>query len=208
MDIYFKFNMLVTSFFPLWVNIVIKNVYILLHKIYKQNSINVILVMKIMKANVVGVIFTVVISLITILSILYIEFFLYKKRKEDFMEGRVYNVCKENKLSSEFLLFYILPMLVYDFFIVLDLVLFLVYFCLLAFVCIRNNNLYTNMYLELRGYKLFKCDMETNVMGENKIYKNSLVISKNDLTMPCYQNVKYYDVTNLTYINLEGEKLK
>lgn len=46
-----------------------------------------------------------------------------------------------HKLASEFLLAYILPMIAFDFGDMNELILFLIYFSVLVFLCIRNNNM-------------------------------------------------------------------
>ena len=41
-------------------------------------------------------------------------------------------------------------------------VLFAICFVMLAFLCIRNSNVYTNIGLEFKRYKIFLCDLEAN----------------------------------------------
>ena len=68
-------------------------------------------------------------------------------------KGIIEKATKANKLSSEFLLAYILPMIAFDFGNLKYLALFVIYFTVLAFLCIRNNNIYTNVLLEVKGYR-------------------------------------------------------
>ena len=72
---------------------------------------------------------------------------------------KVKRAIRANKLSSEFLLAYILPMIAFDFTELKSVVLFAIYFVMLAFLCIRNSNVYTNIWLEFKGYKMFSCDL-------------------------------------------------
>lgn len=61
---------------------------------------------------------------------------------------------RANKLSAEFLLAYILPMIAFDYSTCKGIVLFLIYFCVLSFLCVRNNNVYTNIFFELKNKEL------------------------------------------------------
>ena len=117
-----------------------------------------------------------------------------------------YNIdsIKSNKLSSEFLLAYILPLIAFDFSNLKSLALFVVYFAILAFLCIRNNNIYTNIFLEFKRYRIYLCDIERLVPGDKTtIYYDSLIISKEDLTLLEDKSIKYWDCDNYIYIHIK-----
>ena len=98
-------------------------------------------------------------------------------------------------------------MIAFDFGDLQNLSLFLIYFAVLAFLCIRNNNIYTNIFLEFKGYRMFICDLECTILEEKHTYHDSLVISRDDLTQEEKNNVSYWDFDNYIYITeSKGEK--
>lgn len=74
---------------------------------------------------------------------------------------------------------------------------------MLAFLCIRNNNVYTNIWLEFKGYKMFLCELEADRMGRTHLYIDCLVISKNNLTTEIDNYMEYWDFDNYIYIDLK-----
>lgn len=120
----------------------------------------------------------------------------------------VAKAIKANKLSSEFLLAYILPMIAFDFGNAQNLVLFVIYFSVLAYLCIRNNNIYTNILLEFKGYRIYTCDLTCKVLEDNHTYHDSIVISKSDLTQETGNDVPYWDFENYIYITADRRDKK
>ena len=147
----------------------------------------------------------IVIAILVISSTVGINSFLKKKLtiKGNHPKGTVKKATKANKLSSEFLLAYILPMIAFDFGNPQKLVLFLIYFLVLAYLCIRNNNIYTNIFLEFKGYRIYTCDFECSVANVKHIYHDSIVISKTDLTQEEGNDVPYWDFENYIYITAD-----
>lgn len=87
-----------------------------------------------------------------------------------------------------------------------NITLFLIYFAVLAYLCIRNNNIYTNIFLEFKGYKMYTCDLECFILEEKHTYHDSLIISKDDLTQEEGNSVTYWDFDNYIYITTSGGK--
>lgn len=147
-----------------------------------------------------------IILIIVIISVCGINWFIKKlNNSNNISRGKIVKARKANKLSSEFLLAYILPMIAFDFGDIQSVILFLIYFVVLAFLCIRNNNIYTNILLEFKGYKMYNCDIECTVLNEAKVYCDSIIISSNDLTLNEGNNVKYWDFENYVYITVKEE---
>lgn len=97
--------------------------------------------------------------------------------------------------------------LAFDFGEIKDIVLFVIYFSVLAYLCIRNNNIYTNILLEFKGYKMYNCDIECSVLEQKKIYHDSLIISEDDLTQMEENEIPYWDFDKYIYIAInEGER--
>lgn len=138
-----------------------------------------------------------------VISIFSINGFLKDKISNNEPPKIKIKAIRANKLSSEFLLAYILPMIAFDFTAIKSVVLFAVYFAMLAFLCIRNSNVYTNIWLEFKGYKMFLCDLEVNKLGRAYLYNDCLVISKNNLTTKIDNDMDYWDFDNYIYIDLK-----
>ncbi len=159
-----------------------------------------------MKSNLLLVISILVITIVVIFSILGINSFIKRVNSDNnIMRGKIIKARKANKLSSEFLLAYILPMIAFDFDKLKSVIMFIIYFSVLAFLCLRNNNIYTNILLEFKGYKIYNCDIECNVMNSTKVYEDSFIISQYDLTVNESNSVKYWDFENYIYITAKED---
>lgn len=201
--------MFITSFIPLWLSILVFNVWGIVSNIYEnmcKNSGFVEILDFIFKTNTLEVISIIIILIINCVSIVSINIFLKDKNSLEIKpSGKIIEVKRSNKLSSEFLLAYILPMIAFDFSDLRKIILFIIYFLVLAILCVRNNNVYTNILLEFKGYKMYECDIECSVLNGKYIYKNSLIISKNDLMTEKDNEILYWDFDNYIYICL-GKK--
>ncbi|WP_415929688.1 hypothetical protein [Zhenpiania hominis] len=209
----FKWDMFVTSFIPLWLSIIVIDVWtIVLFIIENWNgqgkpSDNL---MNVLCRNHIQLVSIAVISVLVLVSIIGINSFLKKliQDKKHLPKGKIEKATKANKLSSEFLLAYILPMIAFDFGNTQNIVLFIIYFSVLAYLCIRNNNIYTNILLEIKGYRIYTCDLTCKVLGDHNTYHDSIVISKSDLTQEEGNDVPYWDFENYIYITADREDKK
>lgn len=200
----FKWDMFVTSFIPLWISIIVIDIWdFVLIVIDKWDGKVKILenLVALLSAGCIQIISIIAIVIVVFCSIGGINAFLKKLNSSDNNpKATVLKATKANKLSSEFLLAYILPMIAFDFGDLQNLSLFLIYFAVLAYLCIRNNNIYTNIFLEFKGYRLFICDLECTILEEKHTYHDSLVISKDDLAQEEKNDVSYWDFDNYIYI--------
>lgn len=207
MDKRFKWNMFITSFIPLWLSIVVADIWSIIEYginnwSHKHNIVYNL--SKAFQANVVSILVVLVTILLMIISICQINKFLRDKCSNDEPPKiKIKKARKTNNLSSEFLLAYILPMVAFDFTALKSVVLFAIYFAILAFLCIRNNNVYTNIWLEFKGYKMFLCELEAVRAGRAYTYNECLVISKNNLTTKIDKDMDYWDFDNYIYIDLK-----
>lgn len=141
----FKLSMLFTSFFPLWLSIIFLDILSIV-----QNK--TFILTEIIQISVIG--------LGLLLSIFYL-FFAFRMVKQDSSnEYQVQSVQHEKSLASEFLLSYILPLFAFDFTQWIGTVQFLIYFLVLSFLCIRNNQVYTNIIFEVMGYRFYTCEVK------------------------------------------------
>lgn len=207
MDLFFKINMFITSFLPLWFSIVFINTWSIveyaicnwLKDINWKNNLLYIAQARILELAVL--IFAIILPIVSMICIS--QFLKNKFEGHNKQKATIKSAKKANKLTSEFLLAYILPMIAFDFSAPRDLVLFTIYFLVLATLCISNDNIYTNIFLEFKKYKLYECDIERLVIGTNQTYCNTLVISRTDVTEPTNYNMEVYDFENYIYINLK-----
>lgn len=202
MDKKFKWNMFVTSFMPLWISIIIADMWALVAQWDEYDQKSRIL-KNLINDKKVEIICVVVITIIVVDSIIEINLFIRAKKKNITKpKATIKRSIRANKLSSEFLLAYILPMIAFNFSDLKDMVLFVVYFGVLAYLCIRNNNIYTNIYLEFKGYKMYICDLECQVANTKHKYEECLVISKDNLASRVNHQIEYFDFENYIYISL------
>ena len=204
----FKWDMFVTSFIPLWVSIIIFDVWDIVDcaiTSYPKKGKPLEKLLSFLSDNTIPIISIVVITSVVVLSIIGVNGFLKEReRSTQNPSGRILRAKKANKLSSEFLLAYILPLIAFDFSDLKSIALFLTYFAILAFLCIRNNNIYTNVMLEFKKYRIYSCDIERRLPGERSItYYDSLIISRDDLTSLENKNIKHWDCDNYIYIHIK-----
>lgn len=206
MDKKFKWNMFITSFIPLWLSIMVSDIWNIAEsgiKTWRHCDSICMNVFNICRENWGCVFVVLVIGILMLTSIISINRFLRdKKRNNTPHKVKIKKALRANKLSSEFLLAYILPMIAFDFAEFKSVVLFIIYFGMLAFLCIRNSNVYTNIWLEIKGYRMYLCDLETNIMDRPHIYEECLVISKNNLTIKIDNDIECWDFDNYIYIDL------
>lgn len=202
----FKWNMLITAFIPLWISIIVSDIWAVVERGMENweycESI-CLNIFNICKENWVCIFIVFVIGILMMISIVSINRFLKEKKSNNYPPRiKIRKAIRVNKLSSEFLLAYILPMIAFDFTKLKSVVLFVIYFGILAFLCIRNSNVYTNIWLEFKGYRMYLCDLQADIMDRPHIYKECLVISKNNLTVKIENDIKYWDFDNYIYIDL------
>lgn len=207
-----KWNMFVTSFIPLWVTIILSDAWdigayaIARLECFKAPGAGFRgEAERLLRANWIQIATIVVVCAMLSASIWRLSGFLKQKEKENCPKGKLLRVAANGRLPAEFLLAYVLPMVAFDFSEGKGVMLFAVYFQVLAYLCIRNNNIYTNIYLELRKYRMYECDIECRVGNDTYVYSGSLVISRRDLRTQAGGGIRYYDFDNYVYIDMEKE---
>lgn len=207
----FKWDMFVTSFIPLWISIIIFDIWDLIDysiTAYPKKGKSLEKLLSFACDNIIQFISIIVIIIVVSFSIHGINNFL--KDRENSRQnpaGTILKAKKANKLSSEFLLAYILPLIAFDFSNLKSIALFLTYFAILAYLCIRNNNIYTNIMLDFKKYRIYSCDIQRPAPGKQTIiYYDSLIISKEDLTSLQNKKIKYWDCDNYIYIHIKENK--
>ncbi|NLF41670.1 MAG: hypothetical protein GX587_03150 [Bacteroidales bacterium] len=161
----FKLAMFITSFIPLWLTVIFIDILNIIN-----NHMNL---------------WTEYISIVTIIvlnafSILVLFKSMASIQSTEYNSYKVIEAIQEKGITSEFLLSYVLPLFAFEFTQWDGVVQFLIYFIILAFLCIRNNNVYANLILEIKKYKFYDCELQWKPEPSVKPIK-VIVLSKENL---------------------------
>jgi len=116
-----------------------------------------------------------------------------KIQPSEYIAYKVINVRQEKGITSEFLLSYVLPLFAFDFTQWDGVIQFLIYFIVLTFLCIRNNNVYANLVFEIKKYKFYDCELQWKAES-NVDTINAMVISKENI---CSQKGNTIEIASL-----------
>lgn len=144
MNRFFKSAMFFTSFLPLWITIIFINV-----KSIVENENNLSTEYISICCILLGLIISMFVIIVSIKNLTKVTFRNYK----------IIDASQEKGITSEFLLSYILPLFAFDFTKWDSVITFIIYFLILAFLCIRNNNVYANLFFEIKNYKFYNCEL-------------------------------------------------
>lgn len=106
----------------------------------------------------------------------------YKEMKEGSLKYKLKTVEEQKSITAEYLLSYILPLFAFDFTRWDQVILFLVYFSTLGYLCIRHNQISVNIVLELSGYRFYKCELlyeQASTLEKYIISKEKLINHEN-----------------------------
>lgn len=76
------------------------------------------------------------------------------------------NAKEEKTVTADFLLSYILPLFAFDFTLWDQVVLFLVFFFVLGFICVKHNYFSMNIVLEICNYRFYNCKLNNSDVVE------------------------------------------
>lgn len=133
-----------------------------------------------------------VILIISIISLVILMLSFNKKNADGSQEYTIDDIEEEKALSAEYLLSYILPLFAFDFTVWHQVVLFLVFFFVLAFLCIRHNYFSVNILLELFGYRFYRCTLQ----NEDGVSISKVVISKERLLNRKTERILIHPINN------------
>ncbi|MBF0936603.1 hypothetical protein [Abiotrophia sp.] len=173
-----------TSFMPLWVSVIFIDI-----KSCIENTAN----LWTERISLALIFLAIFISMITL-------FFAFRSQtKEGCVELQIKAASEDKTVTAEYLLAYILPLSAFDFTKWDQVVLFLVFFLTLGFLCIRHNHFTVNIYLEIRKYKTYTCEMENE---DSKIVQCK-VISKQMLNAKKGESIYLKSLNNEIKLNIE-----
>ena len=80
--------------------------------------------------------------------------------KEGTTPHKVISATEEKTITAEYLLSYILPLFAFDFTQWSQVILFLIFYLTLGFLCIRHNYFSVNIILEIAKFRFYTCMVE------------------------------------------------
>lgn len=158
----FSFSLYYISFAPLWISVLFIDI-----KSCIENHVD----LWTEKISIGSILILTLVCLI----VLMIE--LCTNGKEGTMPQTLKQAKEEKTITAEYLLSYILPLFAFDFTVWNEVVLFLIFFVTLGFLCIKHNYFSVNIVLELANFKFYSCifknedDVETeqSVISHRKL---------------------------------------
>jgi fatty-acid desaturase len=129
---------------------------------------------------------------LTIISILIVRKFFNSRSSDGVQEYTIETVLEEKAITSEFLLSYVLPLFAFDFTVWHKVVLFLLFYSVLAFLCVRHSYFSVNVVLEMMKYRFYKCDLQ----NEDEVKVSKVVISKEHLNNRKNEMIKLRLINN------------
>lgn len=141
----FSLSLYHTSFAPLWISILFIDI-----KSCTENQSN--------RWTELISIGCILISCLIALTVLMVA--LCTNGKEGTTPHRVISATEEKTITAEYLLSYILPLFAFDFTQWSQVVLFLIFYLTLGFLCIRHNYFSVNIILEVANFRFYFCTIE------------------------------------------------
>ena len=125
-----------------------------------------------------------------------------KQNKNGAQEFTIESVEEEKTITAEYLLSYILPLFAFDFTIWHQVVLFLIFFFVLAFLCIRHNYFSVNILLEIFGYRFYR----SGLRNEDGILVSKVIITKERLLNRKAEKILVRPINNEYSIDIQDWK--
>ncbi len=126
----------------------------------------------------------------TALSLFVVVSPMKKRREGPYIRPTLHKAVKQKAITAEYLLSYILPLFAFDFTRWKQVVLFLAFFTVLSFLCIKHHYVYANIVLEVCGYTCYDC---TLVKADGGTF-DTVVISRQELSGMLNCPVDYADL--------------
>ena len=149
-------------------------------------------------------IYTEIISIVVMIIVMIVSAIVvavsFRKSNGSGAQPFILKCIKEEKLiTAEYVLTYVLPLFAFDFTVWYGVVLFLLFYFVLAFLHIRHNRLGANIILEIFGFCYYECTLENEdgiLIEKNIIARKSLLSKKNyEIIAKPINNEYYFDVT-------------
>ncbi len=208
----FKISMYITSFLPIWIMIIINNLWEIMLLKHNENItwsdlFNIKTLYK--YAYITEVLSLILVFVICAFSISYIEYII-RDKENNYLSHREVIKFDEKLVATDYIVTTTLSFLAFDFTQLKGLILFLVYFSTLGYMCIKKNNYYVNLYLLTRGYRIYTCKITpTTVKGKIKEVEKETkeevlsvtIVTKEELSVGLYN---LYGLDSSTFLGLKN----
>ncbi len=174
----FSLSLYFTSFAPLWISIL----FIDIKSIIEGGDS--------LKTEIISI---PVILIIFILCVFVLMFSLGAEDVNGSMSYRIITAKEQKAITAEYLLSYILPLFAFDFTKWDQVVLFLIFFLILGYLCVSHNYFSVNIILEFAKYRFYDCTIE----NEDGVEVETTILSNRRLN-----SLHGYDI-NLKSLNNE-----
>lgn len=159
----FSLSLFFVSFMPLWISVLFVDI-----KSIFENQTNL---------------WTEKISIVCILAFTFLSLCVLRRKlhssgREGTRHYTVIKVKEEKTIATEYLLSYILPLFAFDFTLWNEVILFLIFFLTIGFLCINHNHFSVNIILELLRYRFYICTLK----NDDGLEIEHAIISRRDLT--------------------------
>ena len=172
MSILFLPSLFFLSFLPLWVSVVFIDILSLVESTANPWTEAMSLVL---------------IGLGTLISFLTVIRQMCRQTADICIKPTIERAEKQKAITAEYLLSYILPLFAFDFTEWKAVVLFLIFFSVLAFLCLKHHYVYANIVLELRGYTCYECILRNSDGSKFE----AVVVSADELNGMLNHQIKY-----------------
>lgn len=182
MSIFFSASLYFLSFIPLWVSIIFMDAKSIL-----EGSSDII-------TEVISII-SILLGLATATIIVFTKFGGKKK-------GQPYTLLEAKKIktiTTEFLLSYILPLFAFDFTCWDGVVLFLIFFFILGYLCVKHKYFSSNLLFEIMDYKFYACTVKNRDGREVE----TQIISRKELKVQINQEIFLRSINNDYKLHVE-----
>ena len=163
MSLFIVISLFITSFFPLWISIIFIDVKSIIY-----NGSN-------LYTEIISIIAIVIVNFFSIIALCN----WIKREPITSEEMKISYACENKTISSEYLLAYILPLFAFDFTQWDSVVLFLIFFVTLGYICVKHDNFSVNILLEILKYNVYDCKIK---MEEKDLEIERKIISKTNLS--------------------------
>lgn len=168
-----------TSFAPLWISVLFIDIKSCVENESDQHT------------ELISIICILISCLV---SLIVLKASLYTNSKEGTVPCRVTSAKEEKSITAEYLLSYILPLFAFDFTQWSQVVLFLIFYLVLGFLCIRHNYFSANIILEIANFRFYSCSLE----NEDGIVLEQRIVSHRNLN-GCVGETLYLKSLNNEY---------
>lgn len=196
MNEWLKWNIRFTSFMPLWISIVIKEIFSMVKR-YQELLAEYadipfakedILAMFSIELLVIGILL-----LGSIVGTLTLSLSLrrYPKSQKDSRIGQIVWAKRADHVGVDLLVAYMLPLIAFDFTELEGIILFLIYFWIVCIFGIHNNYYFANLLLDGKGYHMYQCDITCDCNRGEQTYYGVVVLSKRNLAVSSIYEIRY-----------------